>query len=110
MRRYIFNSEGGQDRSGKSEKISMTSPVKAEMLDGGYKVRWRSDCDQQTGGLSCGWRAEGYSMRTCEPASSFGSGCGRAAVDIRCQRQTMYKAHFISYATVSMLCRCRWLL
>ncbi len=39
MRRYIFNSEGGQDRSGKSEKISMTSPVKAEMLDGGYKVR-----------------------------------------------------------------------
>ena len=58
MRRYIFNSEGGQDRSGKSEKISMTSPVKAEMLDGGYKVRWRSDCDQQTGGLSCSWRLE----------------------------------------------------
>ena len=39
LRRYIFNSEGGQDRSGKSEKISMTSPVKAEMLGGGYKVR-----------------------------------------------------------------------
>ncbi len=38
MRRYIFNSEGGQDRTGKSEKISMTSPVKAELLDGGYKV------------------------------------------------------------------------
>ena len=37
--RYIFNSEGGQDKGGKSEKISMTSPVKAEMLDGGYKAR-----------------------------------------------------------------------
>ena len=49
-RRYIFNSEGGQDRTGKSEKISMTSPVKAEMLEGGYKVRvgetWQADSIQ----------------------------------------------------------------
>lgn len=38
--RYIFNSEGGQFKDGKSEKISMTSPVKAEMdgQDGLYKA------------------------------------------------------------------------
>ncbi len=50
MHRYIFNSEGGQDRSGKSEKISMTSPVKAEMLDGGYKVGGLMTDPFQTGG------------------------------------------------------------